>query len=57
MRCTPLAVYSHLLSREQLKKTVIKDNNFTHSNPNVIDAVYLYCYTIGQIISSEKDDI
>jgi ADP-ribosylglycohydrolase len=57
MRCTPLAVYSHLLPSDQLRQTVIKDNNFTHCNPNVIDAVYLYCFTIGKLISSDKSDM
>lgn len=50
MRCTPLAVYSHLLSKQDLKRVVITDNNFTHCHPNVIDSVYLYCYAIGILI-------
>jgi len=57
MRCSPLAVYSHMLSKEDLRKTVTMDGNFTHCNKNVIDAVYLYCYTIGQLISSAESDV
>jgi ADP-ribosylglycohydrolase len=57
MRCTPLAVYSQLLSVEQLRKAVIMDNNFTHCHPAVIDAVFLYCFTIGKLIISDKIDI
>ncbi len=57
MRCTPLAVYSHLLSTEQLRKVVIFDNNFTHCNKTVIDAVFLYCFTVGKLILSDQNDL
>ena len=33
------------------------DGNFTHCNQNVMDAVYLYCYTIGKLISSAESDV
>ena len=36
---------------------MVFDNNFTHSNPAVIDAVFLYCFTIGKLIGSDKDDL
>jgi len=36
---------------------VIFDNNFTHCNPIVIDAVFLYCFTIGKLIGSDKSDL
>jgi len=36
---------------------VIFDNNFTHCNPIVIDAVFLYCFSIGKLIGSDKSDL
>lgn len=36
---------------------MIFDNNFTHCHPAVIDAVFLYCFTIGRLIRSEKSDL
>ena len=36
---------------------MIFDNNFTHCNPIVIDAVFLYCFTIGKLIGSSKIDM
>ena len=30
---------------------------FTHCHPNVINAVFLYCFTIGRLIVSEKNDL
>ena len=50
MRCTPIAVYSHLLSAEDLHKVVVADVSFTHCHQNVISSVYLYCYAIGRLI-------
>ena len=51
MRSTPIAVYGHKLSKQELM-TIIKDDcHFTHCNKNVIDVVYLYCLAIGQLIN------
>ena len=51
MRCTPLAVFCHKLDPGQLEAVVRSDVGFTHSNPTVIDAVFLYCFAIGKLLN------
>lgn len=55
MRSTPIAVYGHLLSKEDLRSIIKVDCNFTHCHPNVIDAVYLYSLAIGSLIRTGDD--
>lgn len=50
MRSTPISVYGHLLSLNDLRSIVKQDNNFTHCHANVVDSVYLYAVAIGELI-------
>jgi len=51
MRSTPLAVYLSLCDDDkQLAAGVKADVQFTHCNPIVYEAVYLYCKAIGIIV-------
>ena len=36
---------------------MIFDNNFTHCSTVVDDAVFLYCFSIGKLIGSDKSDL
>ena len=56
MRATPMAVYGHLLSKEQLSSCVMYDAHFTHSNQIVFDAIYVYCFAIGHLIRNAHID-
>jgi ADP-ribosylglycohydrolase len=51
MRVTPLAVWGHKLSRDELYEVVKLETALTHSNQIAIDASYLYCFAIVQLIN------
>lgn len=55
MRSTPIAVYSHMMSKEMLRQISAADVNMTHHMSCVIDAVYLYQYAIGKLIKHADD--
>jgi ADP-ribosylglycohydrolase len=56
MRCTPTAVFCHLLtSRADIRKVVTLDVQFTHNNQILKDAEYLYCLAIGTLIKHAQD--
>ena len=47
MRCTPLAVWASTLTKpEDLKAAIIADVEFTHPNPLVHEAVFIYSAAI-----------
>ena len=50
MRCTPIAVYSHLLEYQIAWHVIKQDVLFTHCHINVVDAIFLYCSAIGYLI-------
>ena len=50
MRCTPMAVYTHLIGWEKAHQICSADVMFTHCAKNVIDAVFLYGQAIGYLI-------
>ena len=55
MRISPLAVWGHKLSNDDLKYAVMYETNLTHSDPSAIEATYLYCFAIKMILKGEKD--
>jgi ADP-ribosylglycohydrolase len=52
MRITPLAVWCHNLSEEELKRAVENEDSLTHSNKNAQAASYLYCLCIKYLIEN-----
>jgi len=50
MRVTPLAVWGRLLSKDDLFNAVNLQTALTHQNKAAIDATYLYCLAIQQLI-------
>jgi len=56
MRATPMAVYGHSLSNDQLRECVKYDAFFTHSNQAVFDTIYVYCFAIGHLIRNAEED-
>lgn len=50
MRCTPMAVYTHLLDYKTAHQVISQDVAFTHCHDNVVDAIYLYQSAIGYLI-------
>ena len=50
MRATPLAVWGHKLTKDDLYNAVKYQTLMTHSNKVAIDATYLYCYAISLLI-------
>jgi ADP-ribosylglycohydrolase len=55
MRCTPLAVWCHRLTREEIEKAVPKDVNFTHNNRLSEKVVVTYCLAIQYLLQHPKD--
>jgi ADP-ribosyl-[dinitrogen reductase] hydrolase len=53
MRITPLAVWGHKLSKDDLYLAVKYQTMFTHANPTAINATYLYCYAIKLLIKED----
>ena len=54
MRVTPLAVWArNLTKKEDLYAAVKYQTLLTHSNPTAINATYLYCYAIIQLIKKD----
>jgi len=53
MRVTPLAVWGHKLSKDDLYHAVRYQTMFTHANPTAINATYLYCYAISILINKD----
>lgn len=53
MRITPLAVWGHKLSKEELYEVIKLETSMTHSNQIAIDASYLYCFAIVQLINGK----
>lgn len=52
MRLTPLAVYCYNMSKEDMQTAVRLQTFLTHSNPQAINACYLYCFAIAQLIKT-----
>ena len=50
MRITPLAVWGHKLSSEDLFEAVRLQTAFTHSHPFAHVTCYLYCFAIKHLI-------
>lgn len=50
MRITPLAVWGYKLKDEELYEAVKLQTLFTHSHQIAVDACYLYCFAIKQLI-------
>ncbi|TNV79665.1 hypothetical protein FGO68_gene3774 [Halteria grandinella] len=57
MRITPLAVWGYRLSNEELYEAVKLQTHFTHSHKVAIDACYLYCFAIKQLIITGNPEI
>jgi len=56
MRVTPLAVWGHKLSKDDLYHAVRYQTMFTHANPTAINATYLYCYAISILIDKDLSE-
>lgn len=55
MRITPLAVWGHKLSDEDLLQAVKLQTNLTHSHNDPNLACYLYCLAIKHLINNPGD--
>ena len=55
MRCTPLAVWCHNLTREEIIQAVPLDVNFTHNNKASEIVVTTYCLAIQYLLNYPKD--
>ena len=55
MRITPIPVWGHLLSDDDLEKAVILESSLTHSNPVALEACIIYCLTIKYLINNPDD--
>ena len=53
MRITPLAVWGHKLTRDELYELIKLQTAITHSNQIAIDASYLYCFAIVHLINGK----
>lgn len=56
MRITPLAVFCHNLSKEDLKLAVYLQTYLTHSNEIALEACFLYCLAIQHLIKNPNDN-
>jgi ADP-ribosylglycohydrolase len=54
MRCTPLAVYTHMMEAETARKVIRLEVQFTHAHRNVHDAIFAYCQAIGFLIKNPE---
>ena len=53
MRVTPLAVWGHKLSKDDLYQAVKYQTMFSHSNEMAILATYVYCFAIGTLVRAD----
>ena len=53
MRITPLVVWCSLLPQPaDIKKAINEDADFTHPNPLVKDAIFIYALTIIELLNN-----
>lgn len=59
MRLTPLAIWAHKLSSDELFEAVKLQTYLTHPNEIAIHASYLYCYALKLILNgnTKNEDV
>ncbi|MEM7361697.1 MAG: ADP-ribosylglycohydrolase family protein [Bacteroidota bacterium] len=56
MRCTPLIVYGHNLSKEQLAQLMVEDASLSHANKIGYRANQTYAIAIQSLLNSTEED-
>ena len=52
MRCSPIGIYAHKLTDDEIAHIAQLDSKLSHPNETVCDAVSCYCIAIAEIVSS-----
>ena len=55
MRCTPMGVWGHRLTSEQLGNYARRESQLSHPHPSCCDAVACYSIAIGSLVSQPGD--